>query len=203
MNYIYLGVVTDYTLLSSLIKIDSLIDYCINNKFKCVGILNDNLYSTMEFYNKCIKNNIKPVIGLIKYIDDKKYYVYPKNYDGLIDLFNDKLSDNLICVIPYKSNELFYKLDYKYKYISYLNKDELKNSLLITNNVVSINEIYAFNKEDSKYVNYLNMIDNGLTISDYSFNDYSNNIFFDRYDQFDISSTNKFVSSIDINTYIP
>ena len=209
MNYINLGIVTDYTLLRSLINIDKLINYAIENNINTLGILNDNLYSTMEFYTKCKKNNIKPIVGLIKYVDDKKYYIYPKNYDGLIELYNDVfVSDNLICVIPYIYNDLYNLLDYKDKYISYKNKEELKNALLITNNVLSLNEIYAFNDKDAKYVNYLDMINKGVTISNYSFNDYSNNTFCAINDSFDISITNKFSDLIDINIkvdkkYIP
>ena len=46
MKYINLGIVTDYTLLSSLIKIDDLIDYAIKNKIETIGILND-LYADL------------------------------------------------------------------------------------------------------------------------------------------------------------
>lgn len=209
MNYIYLGVVTDYTLLSSLIKIDTLIEYLKNNNISVVGILNDNLYSTMDFYTKCKKNNIKPIVGLIRNIDGKKYYIYPKNYDGLIDLFNERyITDNLLCVVPFEYKELYNELGYSKKYISYKNKDELKNALLITNDVLSVNEIYGFSKVDAKYVNYLHMIDKGLTISDYSFNDYSDNTFVKNNDIFDINTTNVFSDLIDINIsnsikYIP
>ena len=203
MDYINLGIVLDYTLLSSLIKVDKLIEYANKNKIKILGILNDNLYSTMEFYKKCKSNNIKPIIGLIKYLNDKEYYIYPKNYDGLIDLFNDRFNtNNLICVIPYANNGLYTKIDCKDKYISYKNKEELKNALLITNNVVSLNYVYAFDKDDVKYLNYLHMIDKGLTISNYNFNNYSDNVFDIEYDKFDISTTNKFSSLIDININI-
>lgn len=209
MNYIYLGVVTDYTLLSSLISIDKLIDYANSNSINVLGILNDNLYSTMEFYIKSINNNIKPIIGLIKYIDNKKYYIYPKNYNGLVDLYNEiYISNNLIYVIPYEYKELYDIFDINDKYISYKNKEELKNSLLITNNVLSLNEIYSLSKDDSKYVNYLYLIDKGLTISNYSFNDYSYNIFLNNYDSFDIKTTNEFINLINIKIdnnkkYIP
>ena len=209
MNYINLGIVTDYTLLKSLISIDKLIDYAKENNLNTLGILNDNLYSTMEYFTKCTKNNIKPIIGLITKIEDKKYYIYPKNYNGLIDLYNEKINtDNLICVIPYEFKELFNVLDYKTKYISYKNKEELKNALLITNNVVSLTEIYSMSKEDSKYVNYLHLIDNGLTISNYKFNDYTNNIIINNYDNFDIKTTYTFANLININIdnknkYIP
>jgi len=198
MNYINLGLVTDYTLLSSLITVDKLIDYASKNNINVVGILNDNLYSTMEFYNKCINNNIKPIIGLILFKDDKKYYIYPKNYNGLIDLYNERYNtSNLIYVIPYQYNILFNELDVSEKYISYKNKDELKNALLITNNIVSLKEVYGFDN-DVKYVNYLKMIDKGITISNYNFNDYNENIFVNSNDKFDISTTNKFSELIDI-----
>ena len=56
MDYINLGIVLDYTLLNSLITVDKLIDYARKNNISVLGILNDNLYSTMEFYTKCIKD---------------------------------------------------------------------------------------------------------------------------------------------------
>lgn len=209
MNYINLGIVLDYTLLTSLIKIDNLIEYANKNSIKVLGILNDNLYSTMEFYNKCNKNNIKPIIGLIKIMDDKEYYLYPKNYDGLIDLFNERLyTKNIICVVPYDSKELYNKIVIDSKYIGYINKEELNNSLKITNNVLSINKVYSLDKESAKYVNYLHMIDKGLTISNYNFIDYSNNIINNNYDEYDINTTNKFSELINIEIksdtkYIP
>ena len=209
MNYINLGIVLDYTLLTSLIKIDNLIEYANKNSIKVLGILNDNLYSTMEFYNKCNKNNIKPIIGLIKIMDDKEYYLYPKNYDGLIDLFNERLyTKNIVCVVPYDSRELYNKIVIDSKYIGYINKEELNNGLKITNNVLSINKVYSIDKESAKYVNYLHMIDKGLTISNYNFIDYSNNIINNNYDEYDINTTNKFSELINIEIksdtkYIP
>ena len=208
MDYINLGIVTDYTLLSSLIKIDSLIEYAKNNNINTIGILNDNLYSTMEFYIKCKKNNIKPIIGLIKRNEETEYYLYPKNNKGLIDLFNDRITDNIISVVPFKYKDIFNELKYKTKYISYKDSDELKSALLITSNVVSLYKIYALKKEDIKYVNYLHMIDKGLTISDYSFDDYIDNVINENYNGFDVNSTNLFAKLIDLNInsdkkYIP
>ncbi len=199
MKYINLGIVTDYTLLSSLIKIDDLIDYAIKNKIEAIGILNDNLYSTMEFYIKCKNNNIKPIVGLINKNSDEEYYLYPKNYDGLIDLFNNRFeSDNVVAVIPYISIDIYDKVLNKCKYISYKNKEELKNALLISNNVLSLTKVYGFGKNDVKYVNYLHIIDKGLTISNYSFDDFSDNILDKKYDEFDINTTVNFSNFIDV-----
>ena len=204
MNYINLGIVLDYTLLASLVKIDDLISFANKNNIKVLGILNDNLYSTMEFYTKCINNNIKPIIGLIKVMDNLEYYLYPKKYDGLVDLFNERFyTDNIICVIPNKSKELYDNINIKDKYIGYVNKDELSDSLKITDKVVSINKVYSIDKENAKYVNYLHLIDKGLTISNYSFQNYDNNYFNSVYDTFDIDTTIDFskLINIDINIY--
>lgn len=209
MNYINLGIVLDYTLLTSLVKIDDLISFANKNNIKVLGILNDNLYSTMEFYTKCVNNNIKPIIGLIKVMDNLEYYLYPKKYDGLIDLFNERFyTDNIICVVPNKSKELYNNINIKDKYISYVNKDELNDSLKITDKVVSINKVYSIDKENVKYVNYLHLIDKGLTISNYKFQNYNNNYFNTVYDNFDINTTMNFskLINIDINIckkYIP
>ena len=40
MEYVNLGIVTDYTLLKSLITIDSLINYAKDNNISILGILN-------------------------------------------------------------------------------------------------------------------------------------------------------------------
>ena len=56
--YIPLGVKTDYTLLSSLIKISDLINFALENKIEALGILDNNLCGVMDFYDNCIKNNI-------------------------------------------------------------------------------------------------------------------------------------------------
>ena len=204
MNYINLGIVLDYTLLTSLVKIDDLISFANKNNIKVLGILNDNLYSTMEFYTKCINNNIKPIIGLIKVMDNLEYYLYPKKYDGLVDLFNERFyTNNIICVIPNKSKKLYDNINIKDKYISYVNKDELSDSLKITDKVVSINKVYSIDKENAKYVNYLHLIDKGLTISNYNFQNYDNNYFNSVYDTFDIDTTINFSNliNIDINIY--
>ena len=63
-----LYVKTNYSLLSSLVSIDNLILYAVEHKLSALAICDDNMTSTKIFYDKCIKNNIKPIIGLdLKY----------------------------------------------------------------------------------------------------------------------------------------
>ena len=87
MNYVPLWIKTDYSILSSLIKIDDLINKLISLNINVCGIVDDDLYGTMEFYNKCISNNIKPIIGLEINLDFK-VLLYAKNYTGYQNLCN-------------------------------------------------------------------------------------------------------------------
>ena len=57
-----ISIKTDYSILSSLIKVPDLISYALNNNITTLGIIDDNLSSTIEFINLCEKNNIKPII---------------------------------------------------------------------------------------------------------------------------------------------
>ena len=102
MNYSPLWIKTDYTLLSSLIKIDDLINLYKENNIKTAFICDDNLCGTMEFYTKCIKNNIKPIIGLEVKLD-YILLLYAKNYHGYQNLCNistliseNKLNDEIL-----------------------------------------------------------------------------------------------------------
>ena len=60
MNYIPLNVKTEYELLSSLIKIDSLCSYVKQNNISAIGITDTNMFGTLEFINACKKKNLKP-----------------------------------------------------------------------------------------------------------------------------------------------
>ena len=59
--FIPLGVKSDYSLMGSLIKTEDLMNYLKDNNITACGILDDNLFSSMNFYNSCLKNSIKPI----------------------------------------------------------------------------------------------------------------------------------------------
>ena len=185
-----LKVTTDYTLLSSLIKVKDLITFCVKKNIKSCAICDTNLFGSIEFYKLCKSNNIKPIIGLEVIFEGKNIYLYAENYKGYQNLLKintiiserditydelKKYSKDILIIIPYSSNNLYDKLDiYNNKFIGYSTKDEKKNSLLITNNVVYINDIKMFNKEDIIYTNYLNELSgNNIDFNDRYFN-YSN-----------------------------
>ena len=176
--FIPLGVKSDYSLMNSLIKIEDLIDYLKNNNITACGILDDNLFSSMNFYNSCVKNDIKPIIGLVVKVGEVKVYLYAKNYDGYLNLLkiNTKVQlselsivdlkvykENIICVVPYSSKDFYGELKKIYKeiYIGYGNDFEKKNALIIDKNVLYINEVRMFQFSDVKYLGLLREIDTG------------------------------------------
>ena len=195
-------VTTDYTILNSLIKVKDLIDFCVFKNIKSCGICDTNLFGVIEFYKLAKKNNIKPIIGLEVKVNDNIIYLYAKNYDGyknllkLNTIINDRVitlekleefKNNILCIVPYESINLFDALDfYVDLYLSYENKIELKTCLLKTNNVVYINDIKVFKKEDIKYLKYLDKL------NDIEENDYKNCYFdYDWLDKFDLDKINE------------
>ena len=52
--YTPLYIKTDNSLLTSLIKIDDLIDFALKNNIKSLTITDNNMYGAYYFYKKCI-----------------------------------------------------------------------------------------------------------------------------------------------------
>ena len=75
MARVLLNIKTDYQLLNSLIKIEDLVNFAIKNDINTLGVTDSNMFSFMEFYETCIKNNIKPIIGIDIEVDNKKEFL--------------------------------------------------------------------------------------------------------------------------------
>lgn len=177
---------TDYSLLNSLIKIDSLISYLKENNINICGICDINLSSSIEFYTKCKNNNIKPIIGLdIKY-NNFQMFLYAKNYEGYKNLIKintnkDNLtrdilikhSQNLICVLPFVSYSLKDQLDfYDDIFYGYETSEEKVNALLNGNNILYTKEVRCFKSGELPYFKYLNILGGENNIDyDYSYLD--------------------------------
>lgn len=190
--YIPLNIKSNYSLLDSLITIDELIDFAKTNKLNTLCLCDSSMFGVMEFYKKCIDNDIKPVIGLEIEIDNKFINIYAKNYNGykniiklssimldnpltLIDL--KKYCGDILTIIPYSSKELYSDIKEIYEdlYLSFSNKKEMNELLKITSNIVFSNEVLSLKKENNEYLKYLYMIKHSMTISDDIDIDYSNN----------------------------
>lgn len=180
--YTPLNIKTENSLLTSLIKIDELIDFALNNGIKSLSISDYKMYGVYYFYKKCISNGIKPIVGLDVLIDDKHIILYCKNYDGYknllritslesvsIDVLKDYCGD-LICIIPTDSISLYDDLSFFDDiFVGYKNSDEES----LNYDLVYMGEILCLNKRDQAYLKFLKAINDGVLVSEVS--DFSNN----------------------------
>ena len=181
MKYIPLRIKTSYSLLTSLNDINKMVLFCKENGIDTLCITDSNMYGVMEFHKECIKNNIKPVIGLELIIDDSIVLLYAKNYFGYQNLTrliyikqNEKITfdilkkynNNLICVSTTDLSDIFDDFYYGYTDI----KDRKNNK-----KCVYINEILCLKESDKEFLKYLYLIKNNKKIDDdYSFNVHDN-----------------------------
>lgn len=172
--YTPLYIKTDNSLLTSMIKINDLVNYAKENNIKCLTITDNNMYGVMDFYHACINNNIKPIIGLEVKYKDKVFILYAKNYDGYLELVkistllssNElelKKSSNLLCIIPFNSMDLYDELNSLYDtYQGFSNEDERRK---LGNKKVFINETLCLKKSDLEYLKYLYGIKNNKVLA--------------------------------------
>ncbi len=181
MNITALQVKTSYSILNSLNDIKSLINLAKEYGYTSLSITDENnMFGVMEFYEECLKNDIKPIIGIELTIQDSKILLYAKNYKGYQNIIKlstivsdreltlkdlDTYKDNVILVMPFSFyNEKIYNM-YEDKFIGYTNKEEREK---IKYNKVLITDIKYQKKEDFIYLNYLNMIRDSKTIGETS-----------------------------------
>ena len=194
--YIPLYNKSNYTLLSSLLKIDDLINYAKDKNLPAIALTDTNMYMTMEFINRCNNENIKPIIGLCVNALDKEIILLGKDYTGYQSLIKlstiqsgrkvevedlKKYNKELICIIPFRAKELFENLKdiYVDLYLGYSKREEEKEVRILTNNIVFVREGLYLNKKDKEILPYLYRIRDGKTISDevdYDIDDHELNI---------------------------
>ncbi len=178
-----ISIKTDYNVLSSMIKLPDLFSYAVTNNINTLGIVDDNLCYAAEFLKLCQKYNIKPVIGLEVNYQNYKIYLYAKDEQGYKELlkintyiieneFNkDLLTKDILTIIPFKSKELLKEIPNSY--IGYQTEEEKNEALKLTTNIVYFNLTLSLTKENTKYLNYLNMIKENKTYASYNDIDYS------------------------------
>ncbi len=64
MNFTNLFVETNYSMNGSNIKIKDIIQKAVEFEYKSIAITDKYMYGAVKFYKECLKNNIKPLIGL-------------------------------------------------------------------------------------------------------------------------------------------
>ncbi|MBC8227226.1 MAG: PHP domain-containing protein [Gammaproteobacteria bacterium] len=64
-TFIHLDVNTEYSIGKSVVRIEQLLDQCLNDEIPAVGIADHgNLFSAYKVYKSAIKKGIKPIIGV-------------------------------------------------------------------------------------------------------------------------------------------
>ena len=181
--YIPLYNITNYSLLSSLLKIDDLIEYTKKNNISSISITDSNMFGTMEFIKKCESNKIKPIIGLEILLENIIIVLYAKNYDGYKNLIKlstiqseriitieelEKYNNNLIGILPFsfKNDYNDLKKIYKELYLGYKNKQEEIEAQLITSDIVFFKKNLYLNKQDENILLFLYRIRDGKTLLD-------------------------------------
>ena len=181
--YIPLYNKSNYSLLSSMLTINDLVQFAVHHKISSMALSDDTMYGVMEFIKKCQKQNIKPIAGLTITLDDFTLVLYCKNYTGYQNLIKlstiqnerrvviDELkqfSTDVVCVLPFDSRSKYSSLVDVYSdiYLGYRNKNEEREALLETKNVVFFPLSLYLYKTDSDYLSYLYKIRDGKTVSD-------------------------------------
>lgn len=171
-NIINLNVHSYYSLLSSSLSIDKIIDFAIANNQEYVCMVDKNvMYGAFEFYKKSINNNLKPVIGIEFEYSNAKFIALAKNNFGYHLLI--KLSSWLMQAIEFDFNELdnenifLIKIDGEYNCNFanyYVNGGNEYNS-------IACHEVCYYDENDYLTFNVLNSIKNEQKLSKFNLNE--------------------------------
>ncbi len=118
-NFTHLHLHTEYSLLDGLARIDKIIDVTKERGWKACAITDHgNMFGVLGFFEKCIINKIKPIIGCEFYICKDRHNKSGRDDTGHLVLIakNNKGFANLLKLNGIAYNEGFYykpRIDYK------------------------------------------------------------------------------------------
>lgn len=189
--YIPLFNKSNYSLLSSLLKIDDLVSYAEHNNISSMALTDTNMYGMMEFIKKCEAHQIKPMIGLHVLLKEYSVILFAKNYSGYQSLIklstiqNERMVEKedlvsfqqgVLAILSYEDRDYFSELNEIYSdfYLGYQTKQEEVEAFIITKQVVFVRESLYLDKNDAEMLPYLYRIRDGKTVSDDTSYDVSN-----------------------------
>lgn len=112
---IHLHTRSNYSLLHSCLKIEDIVAIAKQNNMPAIALCDEDvLFKAIEFHDLCRKNNIKPIIGLDKTIEELNFIFLAKNNEGyrqLIQLSQKQSTldfdfSNLITILYPKEDKL-------------------------------------------------------------------------------------------------
>ena len=113
-EFIHLHTHSHYSLLDGLAKIDDLVEQAVKNKMSALALTDHgNMYGAIEFYKKCEKAGIKPILGVEAYVAldsmrDKRPGIDSKRYHLVLLAKNKTGYKNLIELVSASNLEGFY-----------------------------------------------------------------------------------------------
>ena len=153
-----------YSFLQSTLSLEKIVSFAVNNKCSYASLVDINvMYGAIEFYELCLKNNLKPIIGLQVKYKDSEFVLIAKNYLGyqcllkissIIMTNNEKDWSSLV-----DENLFIIRLNGTYELTNHLYT--LGNS----NNSVAAKPVYYFDQEDTKLFKVLQAIKNEQILS--------------------------------------
>ena len=189
-QFIHLRNYTQYSLSLGALRINDLVNYCVQNKLPAIGISDkNNLFGSMEFSLDCMKSGIQPIVSCDLNIVDENYS-----------------SGNIILTVSSKTG---YENLSKLVTLSYLTGNRANNPFITLDELSDNNKgliCLSGGKDGLINNNFLNLgkdktlklINNFLTI-------FENNFFFEiqRIKKLEIDSYIEFLVNLSIERKIP
>lgn len=167
-----LNTYSSYSLLSSTVNFQNIIDFAIKNNIGYASVTDVNLYGAFEFYKLALKNKLKPIIGLDVNYKDFNFLVYAKNFDGFKSLI--KISSFILTekefdieILLDKNVFLVNKVgsNFNSKKTNIYSQDQTKE------NRIAINEVRLNDNNDLKTLKVIGAVKDNKTIDEIDLDD--------------------------------
>ncbi len=186
--------ISAFTFLKSNIRVEELVKKAKEIGLSSIAITDTNFHVAFKFYNICLKQGIKPIIGLETVVSDVPFLLYAKSELGYLNLLKlsskkeitgsiafDDIGKDIILVT--KGDFLDYDFDLLSRFDYYLGieLDDLElelnyapkihaKAIELGKKCVALSKTIYLNRSGHKYVMALEAIEKGeeLTMDDYS-----------------------------------
>jgi len=203
MSFVNLFVETNFSMNGSNIKIKELINKAVEYNYSSLAITDDKMYGIIKFYKECLKNNVKPIIGLnvmIEGIDsntNSRLLLYAKNnqgYQSLLKLSSLHSINGILTIKELKKHnkDLVFCLNTnKSELITYFANNQINEMNEALNLLTNLTEDLFFGVSANKELNELLDKKYKLIVLDY--------VHYQNEDDYIVSNTLKKIFSKDSN----